>query len=165
MPARSMTGFGAAARDGAHAKVRVEVKAVNHRFLDVSLNLPAALHAKEAELRALVAEHVRRARVDLWVSWEPKAESAYHVKVNRELLAERADVTEEVVRLRTHLERARALLEAADELGKPFDFLLQELSREVNTLGSKSRSPETTGYVLAIKAEIEKIREQARNLE
>ena len=53
----------------------------------------------------------------------------------------------------------------SDPIGKPLDFLVQELGRETNTLGAKSRDPETSGHVLAMKAEIEKVREQARNLE
>jgi uncharacterized protein (TIGR00255 family) len=95
---------------------------------------------------------------------DPKLDPA---RLNQEVafLAERADVTEELVRLRAHLDRARQLLASGDELGKALDFLLQEVGREVNTLGSKARSPETSGLVLQMKAESEKIREQARNLE
>jgi uncharacterized protein (TIGR00255 family) len=290
-----MTGYGAAERDGGPGRVRVEIRALNHRFLDLSLNLPSALYPHEAELRARIAAEVKRARLDVWITWSPKDEEGLQVKVNRTLLAElhreleevrtalgivssdvgidvltrfpevvtvarpasalsaaardqiegclrdalaaldkarlgegvalvrdlrarfdnlaglveaaaksaeaeptriverlrerlqalvadlkldperlhqeaaflaeRADVTEELVRLRAHIDRARALFDGGEELGKAIDFLLQEVGREVNTLGSKLRATETTGFVLAMKAEVEKIREQARNLE
>lgn len=82
-------------------------------------------------------------------------------------LADRADVTEEIVRLEGHLKQARALLESPDgkPLGKRMDFLLQEIHREINTICSKSTDLELTRGALALKAETEKIREQIQNVE
>jgi len=81
-------------------------------------------------------------------------------------LVDRGDFTEEIVRLEAHLEQTRALLESPDgePVGKRLDFLVQELHRETNTVGSKSGDLDTSRSTLALKAEIEKIREQAQNL-
>ena len=85
-------------------------------------------------------------------------------------LAERSDVSEEVARLRSHLEQFLVLLGSETEVGKRLDFLLQEMSRETNTLLSKSPAfdaggMEVTRAGLAIKAEIERLREQVQNVE
>ncbi len=85
-------------------------------------------------------------------------------------LAERSDIGEELTRLRIHADQAIALLEGGGETGKPFDFLLQEMGRETNTILSKSAGAGEPGLALtdlalAAKAEIEKMREQALNLE
>ena len=81
------------------------------------------------------------------------------------LLAERADVTEEVARLRAHLEQFRALLEEGGAVGRTMDFLLQEMHREVNTLGAKSDDLAIAQAVISAKATVEKLREQVQNLE
>jgi uncharacterized protein (TIGR00255 family) len=82
-------------------------------------------------------------------------------------LADRADVTEEIVRLEGHLAQAGGLLEKPDggPVGKRLDFLLQEIHRETNTICSKSSDLELTRGALALKAEAEKVREQIQNLE
>ncbi len=85
-------------------------------------------------------------------------------------LAERSDIGEELTRLRIHADQAMALLEGGGETGKQLDFLLQEMGRETNTILSKSASAGQPGLALtdlalAAKAEIEKMREQALNLE
>jgi uncharacterized protein (TIGR00255 family) len=83
------------------------------------------------------------------------------------LLADKADVTEELVRLDGHVEQAERLLSRPDgkPMGKRLDFLLQELQREANTLGNKSPDLELTQGALDLKTELERIREQAQNLE
>jgi uncharacterized protein (TIGR00255 family) len=78
--------------------------------------------------------------------------------------AERCDITEEVVRLRSHLAQFEAELGQANS-GRKLDFLVQELLREVNTIGSKAAEIPTTRAVLEAKTEIERIREQVQNLE
>lgn len=82
-------------------------------------------------------------------------------------LADRADVTEETVRLAGHLEQAREFLSAPDgePVGKRLDFLLQEIHRETNTIASKSADLDMSRNALVLKAETEKIREQIQNLE
>lgn len=82
------------------------------------------------------------------------------------LLAERLDVTEELVRLRTHIEQFRRHLASQEKaIGRTLDFLTQEMHREINTLGSKSADSEISSYVIKIKSELDKIREQVQNIE
>ena len=81
------------------------------------------------------------------------------------LLAERADVTEELVRLQSHLARLGELLRQAGSVGKAIDFLMQEIHREINTIASKSADLEVTNLTLAARAEVEKLREQTQNVE
>jgi uncharacterized protein (TIGR00255 family) len=82
-------------------------------------------------------------------------------------LADRCDVTEELVRLSSHIEQTLKMLAEPDEepLGKRLDFLLQEIHRETNTINSKSGDLEISRHALALKSEAEKIREQIQNLE
>jgi uncharacterized protein (TIGR00255 family) len=86
------------------------------------------------------------------------------------LLAERSDISEELDRLRSHLQQFAKLLDGSGELGKKLDFLLQEMHREANTMLSKTPGVESealaiTGLALEIRAEIEKLREQVQNIE
>jgi uncharacterized protein (TIGR00255 family) len=81
------------------------------------------------------------------------------------LLAERADITEELVRLDSHLARFARIMEGEEPAGRRLDFLLQEMGREVNTMGSKTQDLDVTGLVLDMKAELEKLREQVQNIE
>jgi len=86
------------------------------------------------------------------------------------ILAERGDISEELARLRSHVEQFAKLLDGAGELGKKLDFLLQEMHREANTMLSKTPGVEAEGLAitslgLEIKGEIEKLREQVQNVE
>jgi uncharacterized protein (TIGR00255 family) len=81
------------------------------------------------------------------------------------LLADRLDVSEEIVRLRAHLEHLRALLDSDLPVGRKLDFVIQEIGREINTLGSKSQDASVANQVIEAKSELEKIREQAQNIE
>jgi uncharacterized protein (TIGR00255 family) len=79
--------------------------------------------------------------------------------------ADRGDITEEIVRLDSHMIQFEQTLNHADSVGKTLDFLLQEIGREVNTIGSKANDAEIAGHVVQIKAELERIREQVQNVE
>lgn len=298
---RSMTGY-AMARGEFHGwAIRVSVKSVNHRFLDIKLRIPESLEPYEHRLRQVVRARIHRGHLDVHVSAEPGEDAPVHV--NRELLkkylraaedlreqsggkseldvvsllrlpgvitglasvlpeseeeqeefggalekylldalakmdemrkvegrhlaeelrarvgrigeeaeqvrdlvatlrpafarrlearlrdllgdttveparlaqeaallAERSDISEELDRLRSHLQQFTKLLDGAGELGKKLDFLLQEMHREANTMLSKTPGVESealaiTGLALEIKAEIEKLREQVQNIE
>ena len=292
MALSSMTGFGAATCDG----VSVEVRSVNHRYLDLQLRLPRECNPLEAEVRAAVARRLARGRVDLSVRLEEAAgdgvlrvdrdtaerylDALRHLHsgdgvshgishsvdlaallalpgvlvprqpevgaealgarlleavdracvqaaaVRREegaalqaemttrlatvstavarlrlraplavraagerlrervaalageagvdpvrlaqeaaILADRADVTEEITRLESHLEQFRAALDATEAVGRHLDFLLVEMNREANTTGAKCQDAEMTLDVVLVKGEIEKLREQAQNVE
>lgn len=81
------------------------------------------------------------------------------------LLADRSDVTEELVRLASHFSQFDEALRSAEPVGRKLDFLMQEMNREVNTIGSKSNDAGITNLVIQIKAEMEKMREQVQNVE
>ncbi|HTQ97315.1 MAG TPA: YicC/YloC family endoribonuclease [Candidatus Acidoferrum sp.] len=298
---RSMTGYAMVRGEFEGWAVRVSVKSVNHRFLDVKLRIPDSLEPYEHRLRQAVRGRIHRGHIDVHVSMEPGETAPVHV--NRELLkayvhaaqelrdqtggkaeldtvsllrlpgvitglasalpeteeeqeelgktlekylnealgkmdemrrnegrhlteelrarvakiggeaeqvrglvstlrpafarrlegrlrellngtnieparlaqeaallAERSDISEELDRLRSHLQQFSKLLDGAGELGKKLDFLLQEMHREANTMLSKTPGVESealaiTGLALEIKADIEKLREQVQNLE
>jgi uncharacterized protein (TIGR00255 family) len=298
---RSMTGYAMVRGDFHGWNVRVSVKSVNHRFLDVKLRIPESLEQFEHRLRQVVRGQIHRGHIDVHVSADPGGAAPVHV--NRELLkkyvdaakelrrqskakgeldvvsllrlpgvitglatvlpesdeeqeefgdalerllhealgkmdemrkvegrhtaeelrarvvyigemvervrelmttvrpafarrlearlkdllngtsvepsrlaqeaallAERSDISEELDRLRSHLQQFTKLLDGAGELGKKLDFLLQEMHREANTMLSKTPGVESealaiTGLALEIKAEIEKLREQVQNIE
>ena len=81
------------------------------------------------------------------------------------IFADKVAVAEETVRLRSHFEQLKALLNAEEPSGRKMDFLVQEMNRETNTLGSKASDSQIAYMVVDIKAEIEKIREQIQNIE
>ncbi len=97
---------------------------------------------------------------------EPAAVDPGRLAQEVAILAERADVTEEIVRGQSHLVQLEAALgPGAEPIGRRLDFLTQELGREINTIGSKSTTAEIARLVVDAKAELEKIREQVQNLE
>ena len=108
--------------------------------------------------RDALADKVRSALPDLALD-----ESRLYQEVVR--LVDRHDVAEELQRLRSHVAQAREALEAQGPSGKRLDFLAQELAREANTIGSKAASAEVVQEVVALKSEIERLREQVQNVE
>ncbi len=290
---RSMTGYGEASRGTPFGKIRVQIRSLNHRFLDLVLRLPPGFMALEPRFREVIKGCIRRGRVDLYlkiernegasplrarVDWglarsylegmrelkerfdlkgevdlplllsfrevlSPEEEELGEEELWREILpvleealrrldesrrregealredflerlkaigghlqrieeraplvveeyrrrlsskakelldgeldegrlaqevalfASRADITEEVVRIRSHLEQFRERLGEGGPVGKALDFLIQEMVREANTIASKSSDLPITRHVLAIKEEVEKLREQVQNIE
>jgi uncharacterized protein (TIGR00255 family) len=116
--------------------------------------LPDLAQAYEERLRARVNE----LNVDVGLTQERLA-------IEIALMADKMDVNEEVVRLKSHFEKVLSLLRQKEPIGRDLNFLSQELQREINTLGSKMRDLEVTREVLRLKAELEKLREQAQNIE
>jgi uncharacterized protein (TIGR00255 family) len=291
---RSMTGYGSARADSDALRLSVTARSVNHRYLDLSLNLPRTLQALEGDVKRLVQSHVHRGRVEVHVSArlsregagvevgsfpyvrslvetlrglqkehglsgevrltevmrfpgvlevvEPDVEISEETRsevmggVDRALAAldemrreegeslrtalaeilaaieaaagriaalweqergsrtaallerlrgvreelgleegrlyqetvrfvDRQDVAEELQRLGSHLGQARGLLERPGPAGKSLDFLTQEMAREATTIGSKSQAGAVTREVVALRAEVEKLREQVQNVE
>ena len=297
---KSMTGFASLTRDDEAGTIAVTVRAVNHRYLDTQLRLPASMGAVESRLRALVQRRVARGRVEVGVTMQQRRAAAVDVELNeaflealgaaldrarergyiagpmapgdllrfpqaltirdkgeesgvedelalrmmdrveqavaealdeldvmrtreggylradldarraqledlfsrlavaaedgleglrtrlaervRELRADgladealvaqeiarfagRSDITEEVVRFRGHLVHWQALTDSSEPCGRKLDFLLQEMNREVNTAGSKAEGPAVSELIVALKAELEKMREQVQNVE
>ncbi len=81
------------------------------------------------------------------------------------IFADKSDISEEIVRLESHINQLQAILDQEQSQGKKLDFLVQEMNREANTIGSKANDLDITGVVLDIKSEVEKIREQVQNVE
>lgn len=289
---RSMTGYGSATAQVADCKVTAEVRAVNQRFLDVRLALPREYGRWESAVRQLVGDHIRRGRVEVFVTRSGPATAETRVrlreevakvyvaawrKLKRELglagevelqllrdadifdtrvvtndvghefpaveeavgkallaadrerrregknlardmtrrisrlfaianqvareaaraqadlrvktrqrveellrgfetdvgrlaeevafILDKGDINEEVVRLKSHLEALRSLVGQDEPVGRRIEFLLQEVHREVNTIGSKVSSVAVTQLVVEAKGEIERLREQVQNVE
>ncbi len=104
-----------------------------------------------------------RKRIGEWISVEELDEQ----RLLQEILifADRSNVTEEIVRLKSHIEHLNELMQNEDAVGRKADFLVQEMFREINTVGSKANDLEMNRLVVETKAEIEKIREQLQNIE
>jgi uncharacterized protein (TIGR00255 family) len=81
------------------------------------------------------------------------------------IMAEKSDITEEIVRFRSHIKQFFEMLKSPEAMGRKVDFLIQEMNREVNTIGSKSNDAEISCHVIEIKSELAKLREQVQNLE
>jgi len=81
------------------------------------------------------------------------------------IYADKCSVEEEITRLKSHISQFRKLLQSKDAIGKKLDFLIQEMNRETNTIGSKANNLEITNYVVDVKTELENIREQIQNIE
>lgn len=120
----------------------------------ISARAPQSVADNAARLRERLSQLLAETPLD-------EARLAQEVAV----LADRTDITEELVRFASHLTQFDRTLELAEPVGRKLDFLLQELNREVNTIGSKSADSQITALVVALKAELEKIREQVQNIE
>ncbi|MBP7275624.1 MAG: YicC family protein [Kiritimatiellae bacterium] len=129
----------------------------------------ALLERRVGDIRARAPESVRRRQEQLHARIaEAGLQAGDHAdRIAREvaLFADRSDVSEEMTRIQSHLDQARALLHSKEPSGRALDFLCQELLREINTTGSKSGDATITAKVVEFKAELERIREQVQNIE
>jgi uncharacterized protein (TIGR00255 family) len=144
------------ASEGGHLRTDLETRRTQLGEL-----FERAAHAAEAgaeTLRSRLAERVKELQADAGVEENTIAQEIVR-------FANRSDITEETVRFRAHLEHWRALTDSPEPCGRKLDFLLQEMNREVNTLGSKAEGLGVTELVVALKAELEKMREQVQNVE
>lgn len=122
---------------------------------------------KEVEQRSpeTVEAYRRRLYARLQEVLQDKAIDEQRIVTEAALFADKVAVDEETVRLRSHLAQFQKLLESAEPVGRKLDFLVQEMNREANTIGSKCSDTQIAYAVVDIKAEIEKIREQIQNIE
>lgn len=290
---KSMTGFGRCEVSEGNRKMTVEMKSVNHRYLDVSIKMPKKLNFFESAIRSLLKTYLQRGKVDLFITCEDLSEAKGSLRYNRELAAEylkylnqmaeefglendvkasalsrypevlvmeeaqdneeelwklleqalkgacvqmvetrskegenlkkdlidkldemlehvafieerapqivaeyrkkledkvqelladaqieesrlAAEVTifadkicvdEELVRLRSHIEHTKAVLQEKDSVGRKLDFIAQEMNREANTILSKANDLEVSNRAIELKTGIEKVREQIQNIE
>ncbi|WP_035290737.1 YicC/YloC family endoribonuclease [Clostridium sp. KNHs214] len=290
---KSMTGFGRATSQGKNRSFDVEIKTVNHRYLDVNIRLPKSLLSLEENIRKLVSERLKRGKVDLFITQNMLQKEDLEAKFNKKLadsyvrclediketysvrddisvsliakfsdvisleykeedleeiwgdlkepleaalnllvemriregeklkediisrcknikimvesiakrapqipieykeklqnrlkelmdehsvdegrlamevalFADKACIDEEIVRLNSHIAQVKATLQLDEAVGRKLDFIVQEMNRETNTIGSKANDLEICNLVLNMKSEIEKIREQIQNVE
>ncbi|WP_102400614.1 YicC/YloC family endoribonuclease [Haloimpatiens massiliensis] len=290
---KSMTGFGRASSQGMNRSFDVEIKTVNHRYLDMNIRLPKSLLSLEENIRKLVSERLKRGKVDLFITQSILQKEDLEAKFNKKLadsyvkclediketysvrddisvsliakfsdvitleykeedleeiwrdlkeplekalnllvemriregeklkedvisrcsnikimlesitkrapqipieykeklqnrlkelmdehsidegriamevalFADKACIDEEIVRLNSHIEQMKSTLQLEESVGRKLDFIVQEMNRETNTIGSKANDLEICNLVLNMKSEIEKIREQIQNVE
>ena len=142
--------------EGEH--LRAELDGRRDRLRELFDRAAAAAAAGADALKARLQERIGELQAD--ASADPSAIAQEIVR-----FANRSDITEETVRFHAHLEHWRALSDGPEPCGRKLDFLLQEMNREVNTLGAKAEGPGIPELVVSLKAELEKMREQVQNVE
>ncbi len=164
--ARAALGRGLAQALDALVAMRAREGEALGRDLTTRLGAVERLVAKVAELSPQSVEH-HRARLEERIAELSRGIPLDPARLAQEvaLFADRVDVAEEVTRLGSHVAHARALLASGEPAGRKLDFLVQEMHREANTIGSKSQSAEIAALVVTLKAEIERMREQVQNVE
>jgi len=133
----------------------LERVALFHRHLEtISLRTPQVL----VEYQKRLAERIRELAAGIVVD---------DARLSQEIaiLAEKSDIAEEITRLHSHIVQFRGMIESDEPIGRKVDFLLQEMNREVNTIGAKSTDVEISRSVIEMKSELAKLREQVQNLE
>lgn len=140
--------------DALAAELKHRLELMERSVAEVARLAPERITRERDRLRAAVVELLEGRPID-------------DQRLAQELvfLAEKLDITEELVRFRTHVAACRQALAAEGPVGKQLGFLAQELGREVNTMGSKANDAGITAHVVAMKGELEKVREQLENLE
>jgi uncharacterized protein (TIGR00255 family) len=143
-------------REGRHLEADLEQR---RRLLGVTIDrIAAAAEEGRTQLEARLAERVQELSRDIEVD-----QAAIAQEIVR--LAGRSDISEEIVRFRAHLAHWEALGASEEPCGRKLDFLLQEMNREVNTIGSKADGLSVSELIVGAKAELEKMREQVQNVE
>jgi len=130
------------------------LKRVAHHMEEIKSRSPSILESYRKRISERVSEMTGGLEVD---RWRLHQEVAY--------LAERSDITEEMVRVESHLRQLGQMVELDEPLGRKMDFLLQETHREVNTISAKANDAIISQRVVEIKAELERMREQVQNIE
>jgi len=127
---------------------------VNQQLEEIKLQYPASLKAYQNRLRERLQSLLDGVEID-----------PLRLQQEIAIIAERTDITEEIVRAMSHLDQFSFFLKAKEPVGRKMDFLVQEIHREVNTVSSKANDAEISQKVVEIKSELEKIREQVQNIE
>jgi uncharacterized protein (TIGR00255 family) len=144
------------AREGEalEADFRMRLSTMREYVGEIEKRLPEVATGRAERLKERIAAMVSDVDID-------EARLAQETAI----LAEKADVTEELVRIKSHLEQFETYFSRDEALGRRFDFLIQEINREVNTLSTKASDAFISGTVIEMKAELEKLREQVQNVE
>ena len=289
---KSMTGYGKASIEENNRNYQVEIKTINHRYLDISVKMPRILSYLEEEIKKEISTKIKRGKVDVFINFENNSKEGINIKINTEIAkiyieqlknlakqegimdnievteiskfpdvlniqntqddenikievlktvqqatqklvemrefegekiakdllnrinkieekvekishlstglideyivklkerinkilqnqeldelrlaqevviyADKSSVQEEVTRLNSHIQQFKNLLNSDTNVGKKLDFLIQEMNREINTIGSKANNLEITNEVINVKTELEDVREQVQNIE
>lgn len=155
--AEAMDSFGKMRRDEGEAlfaEISGRIAAIAETVEAVAVRSPLAVAANVERLKERIAKLLMDVQLD-------EMRLAQEVA----LIADRMEITEELVRLRSHFKQFDSLLNSAEPVGRKLDFLLQEMNREVNTIGSKANDAEIAAMVVELKSEMEKVREQIQNVE
>ncbi len=144
------------AREGEH--LRADVDQRRHLVAALVERIAVAADEGRVALEARLHERVRELRVELQAD-----ETAVAQEIVR--IAARSDISEELARFRGHVSHWVTLADGPEPCGRKLDFLLQEMNREVNTMGSKADGLRVSELIIAAKAELEKMREQVQNIE
>lgn len=149
-----------AMRDKEGANIRRDLLARTDR-------MAVMIDAIEAQKEKVVARYKERLEKKISAIFDTARQVPDEDRLLQEvaIYADKVDFTEEVVRFRSHVVQLKGFLEQDGDIGRKLDFLIQEMNREVNTIGSKANDTDVTEYVLQLKNEIEKIREQVQNIE
>ena len=143
-------------REGTH--LRADLDARKRLLAELIARLARAADEGRVELEARLHERIRDLMAELPVDQASLAQEIVRA-------AQRSDISEEVTRFRAHLSHWDALTESEEPCGRKLDFLLQEMNREVNTIGAKADGLGVSEVIIAAKAELEKMREQVQNVE
>jgi uncharacterized protein (TIGR00255 family) len=134
-------------------------------FLKRRENLAELIGRVSARSPQVVAEYAERLKERIGQLTSDSGLPEERLALEVALLADKCDITEELVRLESHLRQFDETLTRGEPVGRKLDFLLQEINREVNTVGSKANDAQIAANVVELKAELEKIREQVQNIE
>lgn len=153
----ALAGF-VAMREREGARMREDVLARRQTIL-------RAVEQVEARSPEIVREHMAKVEARMKELLSTATVDEQRLLTEAALFADKTATAEETVRLRSHLDQLETLVNASEPVGRKLDFLVQEINRETNTIGSKVQDVELARVVVDVKAEIEKIREQIQNIE
>ena len=144
------------AREG--GLLKADLAARKRTLVTLTAAIVAAAEAGRVQLEARLLERARELSASLPIDQSSLAQEVVRA-------AQRSDISEEVTRFRAHLEHWDALTDGEEPCGRKLDFLLQEMNREVNTIGSKADGLQVSEHIIDVKAELERMREQVQNVE
>jgi len=144
---------------------RTEGRSIHRNFVDILNNMSCIIKLIKKNLPRIIQDYQKRLRskIEDLVDTRPYDESRILAEVA--LFSDRIDISEEMERLKSHLVQMKRYASEKKPCGKLTEFLLQEMLRECNTIGSKASNIETTRDIIVLKESVEKMREQARNVE
>ena len=146
------------AKEGEALRLDIEAR------LQVLENIVEAIDCHKTDVLTAYEERLRR-RLDDMLSAIGKTVDEDRILQEVAIMADKTDISEEIVRFGSHVVQLRNTLNDTEPIGRKLDFLIQEMNREVNTMGSKGADLSITDRVVALKCELEKIREQIQNIE